>query len=189
MKRIDSKAFTLVELLAVIAVISILIVITAGAVRSSTDRQLVNAGNLVVDLATTASSIAKGKNALTALVIVTDAEQAADSLRLLTILERRIGEPWRQISKWERLPEGIVIDPSEDKSSFFASLSELPDPAPGEVKGATAYAFQIFLPDGRMLTPSNPSLFLKAAIAGETPSNYYQITFNHNTGVPMIRRP
>lgn len=191
-KRANS-GFTLIELLVVVAVMLILIGLSLTGFGGARAYQLTGAGNQVIDLANQARQLAKARNSMIALVVVTQSNKPEWDYRSYALMELSAQSPtWRQISKWESIPEGIVID--KDKSvSFLGNSPELSIAAPalqrGEVKlKADSYAYQVFLPDGRLLKmASPPALFLRAA-QGDN-HNHYKIIFNNNTGIPLIERP
>jgi len=193
--RRQSAGFSLVELLGVIAIILLMLTLTMtnlGSVGSS--QRLANAGNLVTDLVNQGRQSAKSRNSLVMLALVTTGQDAG---RVLTLLEKPMGTAaWQANSKWEILPDGIIVDLAKSADFVASSAPGLqPPPPPLHRGGATiapgGYAYQIFLPDGRLLTANStlPSLFLKKITDGDTPANYYKILINPNTGIPFIQRP
>ncbi len=181
--------FSLVELLAVIAVMSILMTLCLPAVTSrSHSGRLTAAGNLMVDLAKLARQNSLTKNASTALVIATG--NGADSSlnnRAACLVERTSGgSGWTSVSRWYLLPDGIVVDPAQ-------TTGFLSDPKFGNLsfrgKPVTTYIYQIFRSDGslegNLITP--PALHLMASQGGS--GNYYDVVLNLFTGLAKVDRP
>ena len=189
------KAFTLIEMLMVIAVITLLIAFAAvGIGDGGRSQQLTVSGNRVADLVNLARYTAKTRNSMSMLIVVTKGDQA---YRAMTILEKPLeGSSWKQVSPWEVLPDGIGI--SEGKSASFLTppVAALSPARPslsfrGATLNAADYAWQVFLPNGRLLSDqsSPPILYLSQVVQPGNASNYYSITINANTGIPIIRRP
>lgn len=197
LRRFPSRplAFTLVELLLVIAIISILLAMTSASIGNlGMSRRLVNAGNLVTDLVNQARQSAKSRNSLSMLVLTTS---GTDAYRALTILEMPLGATaWKQVSKWELLPEGIIVGSLESAAFVTQPAIDLQPLPPTLKRGSVSlppasYAYQVFLPDGSLLTTQTvpPALYLKKTTDKENPPNFYKVIINPNTGTPIIQRP
>jgi prepilin-type N-terminal cleavage/methylation domain-containing protein len=211
------RAFTLIELLAVLAIIGIASMIIvpsmSGFGRSSA---LTNSGNLVVNLASVARQNAVSKNTMTALVLL--GQQNGDQdFRALTVLEYDPIVGWSQTGAWELLPNGIVVDPSDTTNCTF--LTNSPQPFPFLSRGApqanppvffrnqqvapgNGYAARIFLPNGALQNPEKPAqlrlvegfydnkrvTYTRPDRQGK-PSNYYDISILGLTGTTKVSRP
>ena len=195
LRRQKKSAFTLVELLMVIAVLTLLMTFAmVGMGDGGRSQQLTVSGNRVADLVNLARHTAKTRNSMSMLIVVTKGNQA---YRAMTILEKPLeGSSWKQVSPWEVLPDGIGV--SAGKSATFltqpvAALSPAPPSLSfrGAALNAADYAWQVFLPNGRLLSDqsSPPILYLSSVVNAGNAPNYYSITINANTGIPIIRRP
>ena len=124
-----SRGFSLIELLTVIGVIVILMAFIVPAVSNfGRATGLTSAGNMVTHLTALARQTAISKSTLTALVMLADQGTSDDQgtsadYRAFTVLEYTAGAGWSQISKWEILPEGIVVDRSNLQDCTFLQNS------------------------------------------------------------------
>jgi len=207
----DSKksAFSLVELLVVVAVMVLLTAAALPAFSGGRARQLATGGNQVVDLANQARQNSISKGVMTALVMVSSVDPEWN-YRLFTLVEMQTvangGATWAQTTPWQMLPKGVLVD-SQSSTSFINVVPTL-STSIGSLKYAGksipqgSYAYQVFLPDGRLLSDSSanpPTLRLIGAIINSATSqvtktdtsgvNYYEITLNQYTGIPKVDRP
>ncbi len=192
--RRRSWGFTLVELLLVISIISVLIALVVPSIGSmSGSRNLATGGSLLRDMVNMARQTARSHNSVTMLVGIIDGD--TDANKTFALMERR-ENIWKQISKWERMPEGIALDPTES-AIFVASADDTTTVARPTLKRHGAdippgkYGFALFLPGGRLLSgsPEPPVLFLKQEKDGADPANAYKIIINPATGIPLVKRP
>lgn len=196
MNRWSAKsAFTMVELLMVIAVISLLAALTVANVGDlGASRSLDNAGSNVRDLISRARNTARSHSSLTMFVTPITGEEK-DQYKVFAILERTNDSPtWKQITQWERLPEGIILD--KDKSEVFlnsaTATTNIALPVlkqKGKNINPGGYAFALFSPEGGLeaLNDLPPVLHFKRDKPNET--NYYEVVINNTTGIPIIKRP
>lgn len=110
------SAFSLLELLAVIAVLGILMAFLVPAVGNfGRSTALVSAGNRVANLAGFARQTAITKSTMAALVLLcakeggTDADNDPD-YRSFAVLEYSDDRGWSLLTAWETLPVGIIVD-------------------------------------------------------------------------------
>lgn len=165
-----ARAFTLVELLTVMAIMVLLIGLVASALRYSRGPSLTSAGQKLSSLLAVARQNSIAKNALTAVVLLGQQGTEAD-FRTFTLLEYRPDQgKWKQISPWEKLPQGVVVDCGNSGASTFLANSPSPFPflAAGEpnppvkyegkaITGSNGYAARIFLPNGGLQNPEVPA--------------------------------
>ena len=123
-----SGGFSLVEMLLVLMIMGILLGLVVPAVNGiGRSSSLSTGGNTVVDLVNYAREEAMTKNTMTALVVL--GRQGSDNdYRALTILEFDRVAGWSQITPWEILPVGIVIDSNDPANCSF--LDHSPEPFP-----------------------------------------------------------
>lgn len=200
------KAFSLVELLTVIALISLLAGLAIPAISSlGKASSLGTAGNQLAALIDQGRQNSMSKNVMTALILMTDQGTESD-YRAATLLEYDAEETapqWKPVTKWANLPLGVVFDQS---STFFAnSASPLPFVSPVvNYRGTSVnrYAARVFLPSGGLTTPANPAQIQlvegvaqngRVTLTRPDPSgkaaNYYSISIVGATGRIKIDRP
>lgn len=181
--RCSRKGFSLIELLSVIAVISVMLTASLPAISSiSKSRHLSTAGNLVYDLSSQARQNAMTKNAMTALVM----SKTTGSFVLMELLPGK--STWSPISRWYDLPEGIGVD--ESASGSFMTRPGLAYPLGNLTRGGSAISeadcvYQVFLPRGQLVqngATTPPILQLVEKYAGGR-SNYYKVIINQFTGI------
>lgn len=190
--RTTKGGFTLIELLVVIAIIAILVALSASGMRNDPAVSLGHAGDKVVLLAQQARQIAKAHRSLTALALVTNSNNEDWDYRLMGILEILPGESaWRMISRWESLPAGVSIDPTESVPFAQSPSPKIPFPSlkrSGVSIPSSSYVCQIFLPSGQLLQQSPiPSICLRMT-NGNT-ANFYKVILSSTTGTIVVERP
>ena len=175
-------------------------------------------GNRLVGLANQARQNSMTKNVLTALVLVTNqATPSEGDYRAAALLEYDAADAspsWKQISRWEILPTGVVIDPDTANSTFLSgnnnnsnnspATAPLPTKLPGKFRGAdiASYAARVFLPNGGLYNPSTSATIqlvegfvnggnvkLTHCASGGSAADYYNIAIVGVTGRSKIERP
>lgn len=196
--------FSLIELLAVIAIGSLMLVLLVPAFNSLGKSQMLNAeGNKLVNLINFAGQNSAAKNAMTALIAIPGNSTNVAAFGLFEYVPE--GSGWKQVSKWEPLKDGIVAWCNPDYPFTDSSV-----PPPIQVfpsisyRGQTIPAFQylIFLPSRSLLQSTNvqlqiaegyaaspgPVTFTRPATGGG-PANFYNVTVVAASGYPKIDRP
>ncbi len=210
-----SAAFTLVELLTVVALIGILMGFVVPALSGmGRGTALTTAGNTVNNLAGLARQHAMSRNTLTALVVLGNQGTDAD-YRALTVLEYRRGAGWSQVGGWETLPVGITVDSGDTQACSFLLRSPEPFPFLSATNQSNppilyqsvplsygAYAARIFTPGGGLQNPGDPAQIriVEGSVEGGTirythrnaegkPANFFDIAIVGATGATKISRP
>ncbi|MFV0338414.1 MAG: Tfp pilus assembly protein FimT/FimU [Chthoniobacterales bacterium] len=195
----NQKAFSLIELLCVIAVLAILMSLLLVAVGGTGDSQkLRSTGDLISGLGIQARQHALGKNTLTAIVILGKNAPAEKALQSASLYALNTNKEWEQISPWKQFPTGIIADP--DNSTFFDTNAQQPAPAfPTSLtvsgQSVNSFGYQIFLPNGRVLSTNSVTLklaigFLQSGnVSIKTTNNYLTLTFIPSTGQTKIYQP
>ena len=212
---VQRTAFTLLELLAVMAVIGIVSAMVIPSLRGfGRSAALTNSGNLVTNMANLARQNAVTKNTMTALVVL--GQQGSDQdFRAIAVLEYDPVVGWSQSGAWELLPSGVVVDRTDSANSTFMVNSPQPFPF---LKGAKAnppvsfrgqqvangngYAARIFLPNGALQNPDKPAqlrlvegFYDNNRLTYTRPdgqggsANYYDIAILGMTGTTKVSRP
>lgn len=209
------QAFSLIELLTVVGIISLMLVMTAPLMKGPGDSQkLRTAANMVTGLSTLARQNSLGQNALTALVCLGKTGSAERGLRSMALFELRPHEDgtpttandWKQITPWKQLPDGVLIDDDTSQSTFLSPLSVQPAPnLPANLtvsgKSVGDYSFQVFQPNGRILGGKAVTLKLlpgilkdgviqpTAAATKDATKNYVVVSFISTTGQTKVFQP
>ena len=123
----DRRAYSLIELLAVMAILSALAGLTVGSLSPVKANALTAGGNQVADLLTAARQNSLARHAFTAVIIKTagDARYSAFCLFELTRNDDGTFSDWKMAAPWRLLPEGIRFDPwrQSDSDSNFVTRS------------------------------------------------------------------
>jgi len=209
-------AFTLVELLVVMALISILSTLTMMSLSSMGKSSALSvAGNRLSTLVNQARQNSMSKNVMTALVLVTGhagSPAANPDYRALALLEYNAADSnpaWKQVSQWENLPTGIVVDTSTTDCTFlsnsgtslpYLTAGVLPSPYQGASIGT--YASRVFMPSGGLYQSGTSSKIqlVEGLVQGSSvihthpgvggiAANYYRIAIIGATGRTKIERP
>jgi prepilin-type N-terminal cleavage/methylation domain-containing protein len=210
----DRRAYSLIELLAVMAIISALAGLTVGSLSPVKANALTAGGNQIADLLTSARQNSLSRHAFTAVIIKTTEEARYSAVCLFEVTRNDNGtfSDWKLAAPWRLLPQGIRFDPrSMTGPANFLDMSSLPStplalPSPIQFRGrpvtlGTGAAYQIFAPDGT-LTKASPvrlrlveagedpgaSLIYTGQQSGGQPLNYYDIVVIGETGQAKVER-
>gem|GEM_PF-845642 len=208
-------AFTLLELLVVMAIMGIIVMLMIPSLKSiGGGTSLTGEGNRIASLIIQARQNAMSKNALTALVVITDPGLAANlsAASLWESTPRSDGTSptpadWKQISKWEVLRKGVVfVPPTGTQMDPPAVVTNPPFPVlnqAGKALAADGFVCKIFLPAGGLLAgkpglinlaegfiaPGDTAPTYTNKKADGTPANLYTITIIAATGHLVVERP
>jgi len=216
-RNFENRGFTLVEILTVLAITAIMASLIVPAITSLGKSNALNvSADQVVNLANLGRETSMSKNAMTALIVVTDPSiDGADRVFGLMELDPRSdgSQPqstdWKQISKWESISSGIISDPnalSFNKSTDVAGTAGVPTPSfpPIVYNGRTvsSYSYVIFLPGGNLLSGTSPQVqlvegnvasgsvtYTRPLAGGTGPANYCSLTIITSTGRVKVDRP
>lgn len=171
-----SRAFSLIELLVVVAIVAILAGMTIAALSSKKGAEITQAGGMASDLSKLARQYALAKNTRTILVVA----QVNDGG-----IERSAISVWdastNQLEKWNLLPESVVATNAGPSSTVTL---------PTTFRGAPVLRadYFVFHPDGHMTQDlaQIPRLEVKPR-RGDT-ANTFAVVFNALTGLSRIER-
>ena len=130
-KQRERNAFTLVELLVVIGVISLLLVALMPALGPATGRSLDNSTRLFLADLESARLMAIAERTRTRVLIPVAAAPALGqdlALRSYTITSfNRTANNWKQRGKWNRLAQSVAFDPDPSLTDAATQMSVLRD--------------------------------------------------------------
>ena len=111
--RATSRAYSLVELLAVMGILSALAGLTVGSLSPVKANALTAGGNQIADLLASARQNSISRHAFTAVVIKSAgaARYSAYCLFELTRNDNGAFVAWKMLAPWRSLPEGVRFDP------------------------------------------------------------------------------
>lgn len=202
----NNRAFSILELLTVIAMIALLTTLVAPSFSNlGRANLLTTSGNKVVNLINYAGQNSLSKNAMTALIAV--APDSGKGYQVFTLMEYAPGAgEWRQLTGWETLRDGIVVDQCTFSSYSTTDPATKPEPDLPAIKyqgkTITDYKYVIFLPNRSLLQNTSAQIrFAEGSFApgadaptysrkgaDGNPANYYAVTVLGATGRPKIDR-
>jgi uncharacterized protein (TIGR02596 family) len=187
-RRMNRRAFSLIELLVVVAIVAMLATLAAGAFSSVAQANKIRqAGETLLDGIESARQLAAVRGRTTELRILKKSGDAHYSG-----LQVWFASPAEPAARRITLPESVVLIDDSSLSPWLANMSA------GTVSiGGAAMAYRAFKvrPSGAIEpAPSDPnSLYLTVAAAqsptGSTPANFATVQVNPNTARPLLYRP
>jgi len=204
-RRHQLAGFTLVEMLVVLAIISILTSLVVVGLGGNRAAKLSADGNAIADMIGLAQQNALGKNTPTALVFV----QTVDGAQAFSIyqLDTTATPPWTQVTMWKFLAAGVAMDTAN--SSFPSTAGDSPGVTPPFSaipivggKAVTKFGYEVFLPSSQIFDPSGttptptPRIHLVEGVvqggnlisSGQSAKGYYDVLINPITGRPIVER-
>lgn len=189
----NARAFSLVEILVVLAIISVIGGMMSGLFKNNKDRDLARTGNMVSDMASNARQTAMSKNRVTALVITPKISPTDEQGMMLMEFDADAGA-WKFSTKWMRIPINVQVVDNSHSQEFVNRI------APLQLKMENLivedYSALLFYPDGRIENGEEPLRRLSvrsAADSAEVPSetlrNYYDLLFNLSNSSFHVVRP
>jgi prepilin-type N-terminal cleavage/methylation domain-containing protein len=216
--KAPTRGYSLIELLAVAAILSALVGLTVGSLSPIKANALTVAGNRIADLLASARQNSISRHAYTAVVIKSAGVGRYSAYCLFELTRNDDGNfaAWKPIAPWRFLPEGIRFDPTESPDNFCTLANSrtgtggrnLPIAFPfrGSSLNLTSQSdvrVQIFQPDGTLDAGKLLRLRLVGAaedltgtgiiytdrqIAAGQPANYYEIVILRDTGQTKVHR-
>jgi len=210
-------AYSLIELLAVMAILSALAGLTVGSLSPVRANALTTGGNQLADLLTLARQNSLAHHAFTAVVIKSTGDSRYSAFCLFELTRNEDDgtfAAWKMTAPWRSLPEGVRFDPGTltGPAANFVDMNtppSIPSPLPGTVqfRGQTInlpadVAYQVFAPDGTLTKRDPVRLRLIHGTddsgtgimptgpknAGGNPANCYDIVILAETGQVKVER-
>jgi prepilin-type N-terminal cleavage/methylation domain-containing protein len=214
--RAALRGYSLVELLAVIAILSALAGLTMGSLSPVKANALTAGGNKIADLLASARQNSISRHSFTAVVIKSfgDARYSAHCLFELSRNDDGNFASWKILAPWRPLPDGIRFDNSESATNFLATANSRTGAAGQNLPNAVLFRgtsvdlasssdvrVQIFQPDGTLAgekllrlrlveaaeDTGNGIIYTGQKTAGQ-PANYYDIVILRETGQAKVER-
>jgi prepilin-type N-terminal cleavage/methylation domain-containing protein len=209
------RAYSLIELLAVMAILSALAGLTVGSLSPVKANALTAGGNQIADLLTLARQNSLSRHAFTAVVIKSTGNARYSAFCLFEMTQNDDGtfSNWTMTAQWRLLPDGIRFDSrTPDPIANFLDMSTPPStpsalPATVPFRGSPIslsadVAYQVFAPDGTLTKGAPVRLRLvegaEDGASGMTytgqhsdddlPLNYYDIVVVRETGQAKVER-
>jgi len=124
---------------------------------------LTNGGNLLYDTLGLARQNAMTRGALTAMVMITEGEDSHRAFSIFELAPKADGSQltsadWKQLTRWQKLPEGIVSE-----SNPFEGFSTVVSPAlpaikyQGEDISSSGFKYVVFQPNGGLYNATLPA--------------------------------
>jgi prepilin-type N-terminal cleavage/methylation domain-containing protein len=212
-KPFQSRAFSLVELLVVVAVLSVLaglVVINGPALLASGG--LRSGSQLVSDSLALARNMARSRNSATYVVIRSTGDQSWQRLAVFSL--DPTSQQWKQLMPWKNIPQGAFIDQTYDPSAepwskkpIDLTRAHAAVPAPSQVISdagqnltfGTDYLCIGFWPSGALISDDNLALRIVrgvrngsnfiAAGGNAAPADWVKLIVEKNTGRTKELRP
>ncbi len=160
------KGFSLIELLTVMAILAVLGGAGLSLVGVKGARSLQSGADLVTTYALAAREVAVNGNTVSALVVRSMAGAEKSALRGLAVYKLEApadgssSPTWRQVSRWDSLPEGVILDPEAANTLLGEALFGFSPPLPLQVaqSGGGDFRAVFYRPDGSVLNTQTPIL-------------------------------
>lgn len=193
-------AYTLIEMLVVIAIIGTLLVISVPALSSLLEsNNLTRGGQLLADQIGLARQIAAAKNKAVEVRLIKSDPASPNGYSSIQLWIADEAGGYKTVNRLASLPKGILISEQPAVSAAFGSTNGLSTnnsmpPNAGVVSNLKYAAFQI-RPSGTITPPlamSNATLTVissKFTTNSSLPKNYVTIQINPLTATPLVYRP
>lgn len=194
--RHPSRAFTLVELLAVVAILGVLMTLALPTLSSLLDSSnLARGGQVIADQINLARQIASARNTAVEVRLFKLPSQDTEGYGAVQLWSGdATGNP-RPASRLATLPEGIVVSPVTAVSQAFAKMPSSTMPAGTGALADASYRFFQVRPSG-VVTPVMDMadsyltvVLARSATNSALPKNYVTIQINPLTATPLVYQP
>jgi uncharacterized protein (TIGR02596 family) len=199
MKRRNSnnaKAFSLVELLVVVAIMGALFLIAMPVVNSLLDANNVSrGGQMVADLVNQARQTASSRNRAVELRLIKVPSRSAKGYSAAQLWMTDATGQSREYDRAVQLPQTVVVAETSQLSQALPLMSKGTMPSTVAVGGGQDYvAFQV-RPNG-LVTPAQEMkncyvsvVSIRSADATSFPNNFAMVQVNPLTATPLVYRP
>ncbi len=193
----SDRAFSLLELLVVLAIVSVLAALSFSSLVSSlAGSKLNSAGQIVADSIGLArqEAVARDRNVQVRFYQITNGTfQGWCALQLLRVEQTSSGAALVPVTHVILLPDGVIISASSTLSPLLTADTALQGTVALPIYGNTAYAGFYFLPSGSVesaLNNANNFITLQNATAtGSPPANYSTVQIDTISGKVTTYRP
>jgi prepilin-type N-terminal cleavage/methylation domain-containing protein len=208
------QGYSLIELLAVMAILSALASLTVGSLSPVRSNALTAGGNETADLLTYARQNSLSRHAFTAVVVKSTGDDRFSAHCLFELKRDDDGNfsAWKMVTPWRSLPEGIRFHTGSDFLQAANSVSgaqgqNLPGAvnfrgSPANLASNVDFRTQIFQPDGTLIggkllrlriaegaeDSTSGIIYTGAKDGSNNPLNYYDIVILLETGQSKVER-
>jgi len=193
----SATAFSLVELLVVLAIVSVLAVLATPALMSTlASSKLNSASQTVADSVTLArqEAVAKDRNVQVRFYnLTTGTFQGWRAIQVVRVEQTSSGSTLVPVTKVRLLPDGVIVSPMSALSPLLTADSAISGAITLPVYGNASYSGFYFLPSGSVenaLSSANNFITIQNASApGSPPADYSTVQVNPVTGKVITYRP
>jgi len=194
------RGFTLIEMMAVILVVTILIALSLPALSSLMEgNNLARAGQTLSDQINLARQIASARNSAVEIRFVKNDPAITNGFAALQLWLLDTSGNYKAVTKPTYLPKGTIISENSSFSSVFNATNNLSAtnsiPANSGALSNLKYAAVQIRPSGVMIPKMDMkdaglTLITSRYASGSTlPNNYVTIQINPLTSTPLVYRP
>lgn len=210
---IKSNGFSLTELMVSVAIIGLLVSLSVVSMRDvAGSHAMASSTYRLAGLIDSAREEAILKQQPTVVAMLRGEEES--SYKSFVVLQyipetETGGSSWKQISRWEKLVDGVVVDTqasgahqglstafTQENSPTINPALPLLDHHSNSFNPRTEYGYLVFLPDGSLFQSANsrvrlvPGIFSKSGIERTgAEENYMEIVINNATGRTRVLQP
>lgn len=194
-RRFERRAFSLIELLAVLAILSIMASFVAPAMSSVINgRSTSRAADQTMNAALLARQISLANRCPVALVISRPATVSGKTQAILILASRRDASgtlSWSAVGGWTKVPDGSVLEPYKrdgEQSFYAAGQNDLSGILPVRLDGleVSAYDYIMFHPDGIVDAPKSAPAVIVSSALRTSARQEYTIVVQSETGRPKV---
>lgn len=198
-QSVQRQAFSLVELLVVIALVGLLAVLAVPALNSVMRGSNINiAGQTIIDELALArqDAVSRNRDVMVRFYYMTNSSSPGwRAMRRWYIEQGTNGPVTNSVGRLIKIPEGIIIASNNNLSPLITAMTNSVSTGTESIAGygSASYVGFRFRANGSLdntVTAANGYLTIKAANdTDETPKNYFTIQLNPLTGKALIFRP